>query len=98
MFDSIRKYGRFAQPFGTGEWYPVNADGSTSRVLELAKKGSIEVPDYSRFSVLDNPQNDEGTILMPMNAVTPRCWRRRAGRDCSSALSVTSLPTTPRYR
>jgi dipeptidyl aminopeptidase/acylaminoacyl peptidase len=67
MFNSIKKFGRFAQPFGTGEWYSVNADGSSPRMLELAKKGSTEVPTYSRFSVLDNPQNDEGTILMTMS-------------------------------
>jgi len=67
MFNSIRKFGRFAQPFGTGEWYSVSADGSSPRVLELAKKGSIEVPVNSRFGLLDNPQNDDGTILMTMS-------------------------------
>lgn len=67
MFNSIRKFGRFAQPFGTGEWYSVSADGSSPRVLELAKKGATDVPTYSRFSVLDNPQNDDGTILMTMS-------------------------------
>ena len=67
MFNSIRKFGRFAQPFGTGEWYSVSADGSSPRVLDLAKKGATDVPTYSRFSVLDNPQNDEGTILMTMS-------------------------------
>ena len=67
MFNSIKKFGRFAQPFGTGEWYSVSADGSSPRVLELAKKGATDVPTYSRFSVLDNPQNDDGTILMTMS-------------------------------
>ena len=67
MFNSIKKFGRFAQPFGTGEWYSVSADGSSPRVLELAEKGSTDVPTYSRFSVLDNPQNDAGTILMTMS-------------------------------
>ena len=67
MFNSIKKFGRFAQPFGTGEWYSVSADGSSPRVLDLAKKGATDVPTYSRFSVLDNPQNDEGTILMTMS-------------------------------
>ena len=67
MFNSIKKFGRFAQPFGTGEWYSVSADGSSPRVLDLAKKGATDVPSYSRFSVLDNPQNDEGTILMTMS-------------------------------
>ncbi len=67
MFNSIKKFGRFAQPFGTGEWYSVSADGSSPRVLELAKKGATEVPTNSRFGLLDNPQNDDGTILMTMN-------------------------------
>ena len=33
LFTSIRKVGSFAQPFGTGEWYGVNADGSQPRPL-----------------------------------------------------------------
>lgn len=33
LFNSIRKVGRYAQPFGTGEWYGVNADGSQLRPL-----------------------------------------------------------------
>ncbi len=68
MFTSIKKFGRFAQPFGTGEWYSVNADGSTPRVLDLATKGSTDVSRQSQFSVLDNPQNDEGTILMTLRS------------------------------
>lgn len=67
MFNSIKKFGRFAQPFGTGEWYSVSADGSSPRVLDLAKKGATEVPINSRFGLLDNPQNDDGTILMTMS-------------------------------
>lgn len=33
MFNSVRKVGRYAQPFSTGEWYGVNADGSQARPL-----------------------------------------------------------------
>ncbi len=33
MFTATRKFGQFAAPFGTGEWYAVNADGSRPRVL-----------------------------------------------------------------
>ncbi len=68
MFTSIKKFGRFAQPFGTGEWYSVNADGSAPRVLDLASKGSTDISSRSQFSVLDNPQNDEGTILMTLRS------------------------------
>jgi hypothetical protein len=85
MFNSIRKFGRFAQPFGTGEWYSVSADGSTPRVLELAKKGSIEVPIQARFSVLDNPQNDEGTILMTMS------YRRSSESANTEVVEVNTL-------
>ena len=31
--DSIKKIGSYARPFGTGEWYAVNADGSQPRPL-----------------------------------------------------------------
>jgi len=65
MFSSIRKFGRFAQPFGTGEWYSVNADGSMPRVLNFAKRDAT--PTQARFSLLDNPQNEDGKILMTMS-------------------------------
>ena len=63
MFNSVRKVGRFAQPFGTGEWYSVNADGSSPRVLEMGSKGARDMQD-ARFSLLDNPQRDDGKVLM----------------------------------
>lgn len=66
MFNSVRKVGRFAQPFGTGEWYSVNADGSTPRVLEMGAKGARDMQD-ARFSLLDNPQRDDGKVLMTIN-------------------------------
>jgi dipeptidyl aminopeptidase/acylaminoacyl peptidase len=65
MFSSIKKFGRFAQPFGTGEWYSVNADGSMPRVLNFAKRDAT--PTQARFSLLDNPQNEDGKILMTMS-------------------------------
>lgn len=66
MFNSIKKFGRFAAPFSTGEWYSVNADGSTPRVLEMHEKGPREMSANTRFSLLDNPQNDDGKIIMTM--------------------------------
>lgn len=66
MFNSVRKVGRFAQPFGTGEWYSVNADGSMPRVLEMGSKGARDMQD-ARFSLLDNPQRDDGKVLMTIN-------------------------------
>lgn len=67
MFNSIRKFGRYAQPFGTGEWYSVNADGTMPRVLQLASKGPTEIANQSSFNVLDNPQSDDGKILMTLS-------------------------------
>lgn len=69
MFNSVRKFGRFAQPFSTGEWYSVNADGSMPRFLEMGKKGARDLQN-ARFSMLDNPQNDDGKVLM--SAIYPR--------------------------
>ncbi len=66
MFNSIRKFGRFAAPFSTGEWYSVNADGSMPRVLDMWKKGPRDLSTNTRFDVLDNPQNDDGNIMMTM--------------------------------
>ncbi|TXH64986.1 MAG: S9 family peptidase [Lysobacteraceae bacterium] len=66
MFNSIRKFGRFAQPFQTGEWYSVNADGSAPRMLDMSKKSGRTLPAGARFSLLDNPQNDDGKVLMTM--------------------------------
>lgn len=66
MFTSIRKFGRFAQPFQTGEWYSVNADGSAPRMLDMSKKSGRTLPAGARFSLLDNPQHDDGKVLMTM--------------------------------
>jgi dipeptidyl aminopeptidase/acylaminoacyl peptidase len=63
LFTSIRKVGRFAQPFGTGDWYSVNADGSGARMLELGSKGARDVQG-AFFSLLDNPQRDDGKVYM----------------------------------
>jgi dipeptidyl aminopeptidase/acylaminoacyl peptidase len=69
MFDSVRKFGRFAAPFYTGEWYSVNADGSMPRVLDIGTKGARDLSNAS-FNLLDNPQKDDGRILM--SAIYPR--------------------------
>lgn len=63
MFTSVRKFGRFTQPFGTGEWYSVNADGSQPRVLEMGSKGGRDLAN-AFFSLLDNPQRDDGKVIM----------------------------------
>ena len=34
MFNAVKKIGGYAQPFSTGEWFAVNADGSQARSEE----------------------------------------------------------------
>jgi dipeptidyl aminopeptidase/acylaminoacyl peptidase len=66
LFTSVRKVGRFAQPFGTGDWYSVNADGSMPRMLELGSKGARDMQG-AFFDLLDNPQRDDGKVYMTAN-------------------------------
>lgn len=66
MFNSVRKFGRFAAPFATGEWYSVKADGSQQRFLELGVKGARDL-QQSSFRMLDNPQRDDGKIFMSVS-------------------------------
>ena len=71
MFTSVRKVGTFAQPFGTGEWYAVNADGSQARPLIFY--GTRDVTQRSktvgneRFSMLDPLPEDGSKVLMEVN-------------------------------
>lgn len=68
MFNSVRKVGRFAQPFGTGEWYGVNADGSQARPLvfygtrDATQRG--KAIGNERFSLLDPLVDDPDNVLM----------------------------------
>ncbi|TQD51606.1 S9 family peptidase [Lysobacter aestuarii] len=71
MFNSIRKVGRYAQPFGTGEWYGVNADGSQPRPLVFrGTRGATErgkqVGNES-FSLLDTLKDDPDNVIMSVN-------------------------------
>lgn len=68
MFTSVRKVGTYAQPFGTGEWYAVNADGSQPRPLIFygtrdATQRSKTVGN-ERFSLLDPLPEDGSKVLM----------------------------------
>ncbi|QOW25824.1 S9 family peptidase [Lysobacter sp. H23M47] len=68
MFNSIRKYGSYAQPFSTGEWYGVNADGSQARPLVFF--GTRAVTERGKdtgskhFSMLDALKDDDTNVLM----------------------------------
>lgn len=65
MFNAVKKFGRFAAPFNTGEWYGVNADGSQPRPLVF-------------FGTLDATQRNKTTTAStacstPCAATTSRC-------------------------
>lgn len=68
IFTAIRKFGSFAQPFGTGEWYAVDADGSQPRpVIFRGSRGAAERAKAvfnERFSLLDPLIDDPRNVLM----------------------------------
>lgn len=71
LFNSVRKVGRFARPFGTGEWYGVNADGSQPRPLVFY--GTRDVTQRGKqtgsesFALLDTLKNDDTNVVMSVN-------------------------------
>ena len=68
LFTAIRKIGHYAQPFGTGEWYGVNADGSMPRSLVFYGTRDVTQRGKSvgnrRFSLLDTLDDDDENVLM----------------------------------
>lgn len=70
IFTAIRKVGSFAQPFGTGEWYSVNADGSQPRsVIFYGSRGATErskEAGNASFSLLDPLEDDARNVIMTM--------------------------------
>lgn len=71
MFGAVKKFGRFAQPFGTGEWYAVDADGDKARPLVFygtrdATQRSKTVTN-ERFGLLDPLIDDDGKVLMEVS-------------------------------
>ncbi len=71
IFNAVIKQGGYAQPFNTGEWFAVNADGSMPRpVIFYGTRDATQAAksiDYSqRFSLLDPLQDDPVNVLMTM--------------------------------
>ena len=71
MFNAVRKMGGYAQPFSTGEWFAVNADGTQARPLIFygtrdASQRSKTVGS-ERFSLLDTLRNDDQNVIMQVN-------------------------------
>lgn len=71
IFNAIKKIGRYARPFGTGEWYGVNADGSMPRPLvfygtrDVTQRG--KQIGNERFSLLDTLEDNDEEVLMEVN-------------------------------
>lgn len=71
LFNSVRKVGRYARPFGTGEWYGVNADGSQPRPLVFY--GTRDVTQRGKqtgsesFALLDTLRDDDTNVVMSVN-------------------------------
>lgn len=72
MFNAIRKIGGYAQPFNTGEWFAVNADGSQPRPLIFY--GTVDATQRGksvgaeRFSLLDTLRDDDDNVLMQVTS------------------------------
>jgi len=71
MFTAVRKFGQFARPNPTGEWYAVNADGTQARPVifygtRSAAERSKAVGNES-FSLADPLDEDSRLVLMEVN-------------------------------
>ncbi len=71
MFTAVRKVGSYAQPFSTGEWFGVDADGSKARSLifygtrDATQRG--KQIGNERFSMLDPLEEDASKVLMAVS-------------------------------
>lgn len=74
MFNAVKKLGGYAQPFNTGEWFAVNADGSQPRPLifygtrDATQRG--KTVGNERFTLLDTLEKDDTQVVM--QAASPR--------------------------
>ena len=72
IFNAIKKMGGYAQPFSTGEWFAVNADGSQPRPLifygtrDATQRG--KTVGAERFSLLDTLRNDDQNVIMQVTS------------------------------
>ena len=68
MFNSVKKFGSYAQPFGTGNWFAVNADGS--KPVPVIFRGTRDATQRGKtvfkesFSLLDTLEDDDTNVLM----------------------------------
>lgn len=68
LFTAVRKVGSYEQPFGTGEWFAVNADGSQPRPLifygtrDATQRG--KTVSNQQFNLLDALRDDDTSVVM----------------------------------
>jgi dipeptidyl aminopeptidase/acylaminoacyl peptidase len=71
MFSASRKFGAFAQPFLTGDWFAVNADGTQARpVIFRGTRSAAErgkTVGNERYSLADPLEDDSRHVLMEVN-------------------------------
>ena len=76
MYTSTKNFGTYASPFGTGEWYAMDADGGHPRTLisynASAADGSSKVVHYNEMFVMMDPlPADESQALMQLIDSSP---------------------------
>ena len=89
MYTSARNFGTYASPFGTGEWYAMDADGGHPRTLVSYSAGATAgrskmVHMNEMYSMLDPLPNDESKALMQLNDSSP------GGRNAVVAIDTTT--------
>ncbi len=68
MFNAVKKIGGYAQPFATGEWFAVNADGS--QAVPVIFYGTRDATQRGKtvgaesFSLLDTLKSDDRNVIM----------------------------------
>jgi dipeptidyl aminopeptidase/acylaminoacyl peptidase len=74
VFNAARNVGSYAQPFLTGEWFAVNADGSQGRTLLAYNVGGGSIGQTKQISYTDGYSllhplpEDPGQILMTVSS------------------------------
>jgi dipeptidyl aminopeptidase/acylaminoacyl peptidase len=71
MYSSAKNFGTYASPFGTGEWYAMDADGGHPRTLISYNAGAVDgnskiVHFNESFVMLDPLPDDESQALMQL--------------------------------
>lgn len=89
MYTSAKNFGTYASPFGTGEWYAMDADGGRPRTLVSYSAGATAgrskmVHFNESYSMLDPLPGDESRALMQISDGSP------GGRNTVVAIDTVS--------